>query len=63
MKTGPAEPLRLPEYLPALDGLRGVAVLRVIAYHSLTGLRSASPGSLFQVGWAASCSSTRCCWR
>ncbi|QDE82920.1 acyltransferase [Myxococcus xanthus] len=52
MKTGPSEPLHLPEYLPALDGLRGVAVLMVIAYHSLTGLRSASLGSLFQVGWA-----------
>lgn len=41
-----------PSHIRELDGLRGIAVLMVMAVHSFAGIRFASVGALFSFGWA-----------
>lgn len=50
--TGPQRPAWLPSYIPELQGLRGIAVLAVVLYHSHPRLEGtwAYPASLW--GWA-----------
>ena len=56
LSPGPSQPKPLRVHLPALDGVRAIAILMVIVYHALNGLPAATGSqnvflNVVQQGW------------